>query len=241
MQIVFQDPFGSLNPRMTVAQMLREPLLVHKLASKRDVESRIDHALDRVRLSSAYRDRYPHEFSGGQRQRLSIARALVHEPKFIVCDEPVSALDVSVQAQIVNLLIDLRRDLGLSYLFISHDLNLVRYIADRVAVMYLGNIVEIGETSDLFRDPKHPYTQALLSANPVPNPTIKSEAVVLEGDPPSPINVPSGCAFHERCTSAFDRCRLEVPEARVVPLSEHATSSIVRCHLYADTDAREKI
>ena len=211
MQIVFQDPFGSLNPRMTVAQTLGEPLRVHRIVPENAISKRVAETLERVGLSPSFRDRYPHEFSGGQRQRISIARALVHEPDFIVCDEAVSALDVSVQAQVINLLKELQNDLGLSYLFISHDLNVVRYIADRVAVMYLGKIVELAETGELFAAPKHPYTQALLSANPVPDPSISLETVVLEGDVPSPINVPPGCAFHQRCPRAFAPCDKAVP------------------------------
>ncbi|HVT82551.1 MAG TPA: oligopeptide/dipeptide ABC transporter ATP-binding protein [Phycisphaerae bacterium] len=199
MQIVFQDPVGSLNPRMTVGSMLSEPMLVHKLVDKGGARKRVADLLDRVGLPTSAANRYPHEFSGGQRQRIGIARALALEPRFIVCDEPVSALDVSIQAQILNLLQDLQRDLKLSYLFIAHNLAVVEHFSDRVAVMYLGRIVEIAEAAELYKNPKHPYTVALLSAVPKPNPNKEDQRIVLGGEVPSPSNPPSGCPFHPRC------------------------------------------
>lgn len=228
MQIVFQDPYSSLNPRMTVLAALREPMLVHGLArSRQDAKARVAALLERVGLRADQMDRYPHEFSGGQRQRVGIARALAVEPRFIVTDEPVSALDVSIQAQIINLLADLREQLALSYLFIAHDLHVVRHISDRVAVMYLGRLVETAPTEALFDEPLHPYTKALLSALPVPDPTRPPKPTLLAGDVPSPIDPPPGCAFHPRCPIAerglCDRVRPELRELR--------PGHFVACHL----------
>ncbi len=213
MQIIFQDPYASLNPRMTVEQILSEPIEIHGLAkSTEEKRKRIFKLADLVGLRKDSIQRYPHEFSGGQRQRICIARALAVEPEFIVCDEPVSALDVSIQAQIVNLLQDLQKELGLTYLFIAHDLKVVEHISTRVAVMYLGKIVEIAESEVLYENPQHPYTQALLSAIPIPDPTLKKKRIILKGDVPSPINPPNGCHFHPRCQKATDQCKVVWPK-----------------------------
>jgi len=226
MQIIFQDPFSSLNPRMTIGAIVREGLTIHRIAEGAAADARVRELLDEVGLRPEYASRYPHEFSGGQRQRVGIARALSVEPRFIVCDEPVSALDVSVQAQVVNLLQDLQRDRGLSYLFIAHDLSVVEHIADRVAVMYLGKIVELATADDLYREPLMPYTQALLSAVPVPDPEIKKHRIVLTGDVPSPANPPSGCVFHPRCTHP----RKDAACASIVPpLEEKAPGHWAAC------------
>ncbi len=212
MQIVFQDPYASLNPRMTVEEILGEPLIIHKLANSREERlKRIHELLDLVGLRRESVSRYPHEFSGGQRQRICIARALAVKPELLVCDEPVSALDVSIQAQIVNLMQDLQKELGLTYLFIAHDLKVVEHISNRVAVMYLGNIVETAGAEELYSSPRHPYTKALLSAIPVPDPTIRRDRVILQGDVPSPIHPPEGCFFHPRCPIAEERCEKEAP------------------------------
>ena len=226
MQIVFQDPYSSLNPRMTVSQIVGESLVEHGLYKKgKKLDDYITEVIVSCGLAKYHLNRYPHEFSGGQRQRIGVARALALNPSFIVADEPVSALDVSIQSQIINLLTDLQKDRGLSYLFISHDLGVVKYISHRVGVMYLGSLVEMANKKDLFNDPKHPYTQALLSAIPVPNPKTKIKRIILEGDIPSPANPPSGCKFHTRCIYAKDICKEEIPEFRNLG-GEH----FVACH-----------
>ena len=218
MQIIFQDPFASLNPRMTVADIIGEALTIHNLAKGKAKEERVADLLERTGLSSAHMRRYPHEFSGGQRQRIGIARALAVDPQFIVADEPVSALDVSIQAQVVNLLQDLKEELGLTLLFIAHDLGVVEYICDTVVVMYLGKVMEIAPSKDLYSNPVHPYTEALLSAVPIPDPTVKRERVILQGDIPSPINPPSGCVFRTRCPIAIEECaKVDPPLEEVSP------------------------
>ena len=230
MQMVFQDPHASLNPRMTVASIIGEPLLEHTKMSKTDRRERIGELLELVGLDPTHANRYPHEFSGGQRQRIGIARAIALTPDFVVCDEPIAALDVSIQAQVVNLLEELQDELGLTYLFISHDLSMVRHIADRVAVMYLGKIAELSGVDALYETPRHPYTQALHSAVPVPDPTVESsrKRIILEGDIPSPANPPSGCVFRTRCPRAEQRCATDVPELR-----ELEPGHWVACH-FAD-------
>jgi len=228
MQMIFQDPYASLNPRMTVGEIVGEPLLVHNISNEKETNERVRQLLELVNLNPSFATRYPHEFSGGQRQRIGIARALASKPKFIVCDEPISALDVSIQAQVVNLLEDLQDQFNLTYLFIAHDLSMVRHICDRVAVMYLGIIVELAHHDELYDNPLHPYTQALLSAVPIPDPK-KDRArqrILLTGDVPSPLNPPSGCRFHPRCPLAIDRCKVEVPQWREVGPNHWAA-----CHL----------
>ena len=231
MQIVFQDPYSSLNPRMTVGSIVGEPLLVHKLAKGQELTDRVHQLLNRVGLRPDHFPRYPHEFSGGQRQRIGIARALALKPRFIVCDEAVSALDVSIQAQIVNLLNDLQEEYHLSYLFITHDLNVVQYIAKRIAVMYLGKLAEVAPSETLFLNPKHPYTQALLSANPQPDPNVKHERILLSGDVPTPLNPPSGCRFHTRCPQVMDHCKTIEPP--LVQIGKPEDQHKVWCHLYS--------
>ena len=212
MQIIFQDPYGSLNPRLPVGEIIREPLVVHRVGNKKEQEERVVEAMQVVGLRPGYLHRYPHEFSGGQRQRIGIARAIVLNPKFIVADEPVSALDASIQSQVLNLLMDLQQKLSLTYLFIAHNLAVVRHVSDRIGVMYLGKLMEITDTMELFNNPLHPYTQALLSAIPIPDPEIKKERIILAGDIPSPINPPSGCVFRTRCIYAQDICAEKTPQ-----------------------------
>lgn len=227
MQLVFQDPYASLNPRMTVRKLLAEPLLTHFQLTPQELEEQVQWMAAAVGLAPEQLDRYPHQFSGGQRQRISIARALICKPKFVVADEPVSALDVSIQSQILNLLMGLQRELKLSYLFISHDLNVVRHISNRVGVMYLGRMAELGNTEDVYHRPLHPYTQALLSAIPKRDPSEVKECIRLEGDVPSPANPPKGCAFHDRCAHCMGVCREQVPAVH-----EPEPGHTVACHLY---------
>lgn len=218
MQIIFQDPFASLNPRMSVGDIIGEALQIHNLAAGKAREEKVADLLERVGLSASHMRRYPHEFSGGQRQRIGIARALAVDPQFIVADEPVSALDVSIQAQVVNLLQDLKEELGLTLLFIAHDLGVVEYISDKVIVMYLGKVMEVAPSKELYANPVHPYTEALLSAVPIPDPTVKRERIILQGDIPSPINPPSGCVFRTRCPIAIDDCKhVDPPLEEVSP------------------------
>jgi oligopeptide transport system ATP-binding protein len=224
LQIIFQDPYSSLNPRKRIGDLLSEPLLFHKLAKPSEVKQKVADILEIVGLPRSYSSRYPHEFSGGQRQRIGIARALILNPKLIVCDEPVSALDVSIQAQVLNLLKDLQKEFNLTFLFIGHGLGAVKYISDRIAVMYLGNIVEIATTEEIFKNPKHPYTSGLLSAYPIPNPHMRGrERIVIEGDVPSPANPPKGCKFHTRCPFVQNKC---IEEAPVLIGTNHS----VACH-----------
>jgi oligopeptide/dipeptide ABC transporter ATP-binding protein len=226
MQIIFQDPFSSLDPRMSAGDIVAEPMRVHKIAQRADVRGRVAELFERVGLRKAQMDAYPHQFSGGQRQRIGIARALALQPKLIVGDEPVSALDVSIQAQVLNLMMDLQAEMGLAYLFISHNLAVVEHISHRIAVMYLGRIVEYTDKLTLFTSPGHPYTESLLAAVPVPDPKIKRKKRVLQGDVPSPVNPPSGCHFHTRCPYAVERCRAETPLLR-----EIKPGQMVACHL----------
>ncbi|MFO8058383.1 MAG: ABC transporter ATP-binding protein [bacterium] len=225
MQIIFQDPYSSLNPRMTVGSIVGEALAIHRICPRRERRERVMSLLDEVGLQPESYSRYPHEFSGGQRQRIGVARALAVEPSFIVCDEPVSALDVSIQAQILNLLLRLQESRDLTYLFISHDLRVVEHVADRVAVMYLGKIVELTSTAKLYENPLHPYTIALLSAVPAPDPAKKRKRIILKGDVPSPVNPPPGCAFHPRCPYATEVCRVSPPEFK-----SHAKDHYASCH-----------
>lgn len=233
-QMVFQDPYASLNPRHTVEKILMEPLIVHNIGDTKSRKKIVRDFLEIVGLSSYHAKRYPHQFSGGQRQRIGIARALMTNPKLIIADEPVSALDVSIQAQVLNLMQKLQQELKLTYIFIAHDLGVVRHISDRVGVMYLGKMVELASSENLYADPLHPYTKALLSAVPVPDPNFKREEILLEGDIPSPSNPPSGCTFHTRCPFAMDRCKQQVPQ-----LEEIKPGHYVACHLY-DADMIDK-
>ncbi len=225
MQIIFQDPYGSLNPRMPIGEIVREPLLVHGIGTKKEQEERVIDIMNLVGLRPEYVRRYPHEFSGGQRQRIGIARAIVLNPKFVVADEPVSALDASIQAQVLNLLLELQKKLSLTYLFIAHNLAVVRHVSDRIGVMYLGKVMEVAETKELFTTPLHPYTQALLSAIPIPDPEVKKERILLQGDIPSPINPPSGCRFRTRCRYAKEICAQQEP-----PLEDVDSEHYVACH-----------
>ncbi len=234
MQIIFQDPYSSLNPRMTVGNIIGEALEIHGLAKGKAKEKKVKELLETVGLTAHHMRRYPHEFSGGQRQRIGVARALAVDPKLIVCDEPVSALDVSIQAQVINLMEDLQKEFNLTYLFIAHDLGVVKHISDRIAVMYLGKIVELADKKALFKKPIHPYTQALLSAIPIPNPSIQREKIILEGDVPSPINPPSGCRFHTRCPYVMDICKTEEPE-----FVDWGDKHFAACHLEEGAPERD--
>jgi oligopeptide transport system ATP-binding protein len=238
LQMIFQDPYASLNPRMTVREIVGEPLVVFGLASGKELDQRVAELLNLVKLDQNYAGRYPHEFSGGQRQRIGVARALAMNPSFIVCDEPISALDVSIQAQIVNLLEDLQKELNLTYLFIAHDLSMVRHISDRVAVMYLGKIMELAERNDVYYNPLHPYTKALLSSIPVPDPEFYEEhqRIVLEGDVPSPANPPSGCRFRTRCPIADEHCAEVIPELR-----EISPGHFVACIKVDEKDIKKEV
>ena len=227
LQIIFQDPYSSLNPRMTLEEIVAEPLRNHTQSSRREIRERVSFLMKKVGLHPEQARRYPHEFSGGQRQRIGIARALALNPRVIVCDEPVSALDVSIQAQVINLLVKLQEEMGLSYLFIAHDLSLVEHISDRVAVMYLGKIVELAKDKDIYASPKHPYTEALLSAVPIPNPKLKKQRIILQGETPSPINLPKGCRFYTRCPRRFDICKADEPEFK-----DLGEGHWVACYLY---------
>tara|TARA_B110000091_G_C13787305_1_gene463911 strand:- start:422 stop:1417 length:996 start_codon:yes stop_codon:yes gene_type:complete len=232
-QMIFQDPYASLNPRMSIRAILEEPLKLHNIGNHKERLQTVLDIMDTVGISSDALNRYPHEFSGGQRQRIGIARALILNPKIIIADEPVSALDVSIQSQVLNLLNSLQKKLGLSYIFITHDLAVVKYISSKILIMYLGKVVEIGQTDDLFKSPKHPYTKALLSSIPVPDPHMRGSSEVLDGDVPSPSNPPSGCVFHTRCPSVTDRCKVSVPKLQSTAENNNHQ---VACHLFNDLD-----
>ncbi|MFD2829956.1 ABC transporter ATP-binding protein [Corticicoccus populi] len=226
-QMVFQDPYSTLNPRKKIGELIEEPLVVHKIGTKKERKEKVEELLETVGINKRFYDRYPHEFSGGQRQRINIARALALNPDIIVCDEPVSALDVSIQAQVLNLLRSLQQEFNLTYIFISHDLNVVRYICDRIAVMYLGKIVEIGTYEEIYETPKHPYTKALLASIPKESPFDDIDRIPLKGNIPSPINPPSGCSFHERCPFAIEQCTKDIPEL----LSNEGNNHLAACHV----------
>ena len=229
MQIIFQDPYSSLSPRLPIGEIIGEAVREHGLVPKEELDDYVTKIMLSCGLQPYHKDRYPHEFSGGQRQRICIARAIALNPDFIVCDEPVSALDVSVQAQVINLLKDLQDELGLTYLFVSHDLSVVEHISDTVGVMYLGGLVEVGATEDIFENPLHPYTKALFSAIPMPDPDLKTDRIILEGSIPSPANPPAGCKFHTRCSECMEICKTQVPAER-----DMGNGHMVRCHLYND-------
>lgn len=233
MRMIFQDPFSSLNPRMTVRDIIGEPLIIHKVAKGRELDDRVRHLMAEVGLNPDYMQRYPHEFSGGQRQRIGLARTLSLDPRLIVADEPVSALDVSIQAQVLNLLGELREELDLTFIFIAHDLSVVEHICDRIAVMYVGRLVELADSEELLRNPKHPYTEALVSAVPPADPDIKMDRILLEGDVPSPVNPPTGCAFHPRCSYVKDICREDRPD-----LIEAEPGHYSACHFAAELNLR---
>ncbi|NJP37845.1 ABC transporter ATP-binding protein [Alkalicoccus luteus] len=234
MQIIFQDPYASLNPRHKIEKILGEPLIVHGIGTKEERRKKVEEILEIVGLPPEHASRYPHQFSGGQRQRIGIARALIVRPKLIICDEPVSALDVSIQAQVLNLMEDLQEQFGLTYVFIAHDLSVVKHISDRIGVMYLGKMVELADKDDLYAEPLHPYTQSLLSAVPEPDPDLKKERIILEGDVPSPADPPSGCPFHTRCPHVMEECRSVVPEFREIRANHFAA-----CHLYKEERTRQ--
>ncbi len=233
MQIIFQDPFSSLNPRMSVGRLIAEPLVIHKIGDEKSQKERVAELLEAVGLTASVASRYPHEFSGGQRQRIGIARALALNPRLIICDEPVSALDVSVQAQVINLLQELQKEMGLTFLFIAHDLSVVEHISDRVGVMYLGRIVELTTSEELYANPRHPYTEALLSAIPFPDPDMVTNEILLDGTVPDPSKAPSGCHFHPRCRYATEQCRVEAP--KLVPTKENP-EHFVSCHRYEELE-----
>ncbi|NQZ57766.1 MAG: dipeptide ABC transporter ATP-binding protein [Lentisphaeraceae bacterium] len=235
LQVIFQDPYDCLNSRHTVGKIIEEPLLIHGVGTPQSRKEKVQYLMDKVGLQPDAYDRYPHEFSGGQRQRIGIARAIALEPKLVICDEPVSALDVSIQSQVMNLMMDLQKEMGLAYIFIAHDLAVVRHISDRVAVMYLGRIVEFTDADSIYENPLHPYTKALISAIPEPDPTIKKKRIMLKGDVPSPINPPSGCTFHTRCPYVTDKCKTEVPQLKKYNIKdgrEHYAS----CHYAGELD-----